>query len=972
MLQDAPTESAEGLPDISWSDKRFWSAKFWASLPGRILIEDKLRRKLQIYRWRTGLSAERLLLNAQNVPEGLRANIIGSWLRPEEKKQTKTAEKNFLQFVTQEYEKHFASNRLLGYLRQGVSELLERGAFDGDQEFRLTQGQALKAYHDYLFSDDLTDEEKLQGFFEMPTGVGKTAVFVGIIAAAQAAAEQEADSLNTVVVVPTTQLLYQTQSAFADFAPQLADKIGLYGDGHKDLDHPITIMTYDAWYDLSQSGKIGSHNVHILVSDEAHRGTSERRIENLAGIFNAKTVQIAFTATAHFDETKSVEATHKRQIFYKPIKDGVLEDELSSYVQSQRAVIRVEPTAFMLSDEFAQADIQTQIKYRQNLRQKTWNKFALKVFRDGVDEHTQEPLSDNQAGFFVEGINQANNLEKMLNADPVLKAKARAQGRKGVAVAIHSGISPKEQRRRFDDYKAGKYMAVIGDEKFKEGFDHPPLKTVIDCPHASVVDKGQIVGRGTRKWWNELKGRWEGLTVIDTVIYLGSTDKEQDALERDRALRHSISVKDILEDSYVLGPKAPPAKPASGKTSGEDTNPFADEPNVEYYSKIEEIYHLNSEISRINREHVIPITDEMRRELNDEAERTCMGFIALMKIEGAPQGLTAGKIESWRQGIVRTVDPEEWNWVLAIYEEQPTRIEIQINDQMRRKLKEEIERTGIGCVRLLSLKSPPKDLNARKIESWRNGSSSTALQEEWDWVIATYKEQKTQKEISITSKMRQELNDEVERTGIGSRNLLQIKGAPKDIPHWQISLWRSGKIKTTLKQKWDQVLAVYKAQPSITEILITDQMRQELNDEVKRIGIGSVNLVQLKGMPKDIKHATISVWRSGKRKTALKQKWDQVLAVCKAQPSITEIQITDQMCQQLNDEVKRTGVGSKNLLKLKKVPERLSHTKIDTWRNGSVKSAIKNEWDWVMKAYKSLPDAGQTAKPAKRKGPGPS
>ena len=60
-----------------------------------------------------------------------------------------------------------------------------------------------------------------------------------------------------------------------------------------------------------------------------------------------------------------------------------------------------------------------------------------------------------------------------------------------------------------------------------EGFDHPPMKTVIDVTHGSLVDKSQIVGRGDRQYFNEAKGRYEGLTFIDTTnptapVLLGS------------------------------------------------------------------------------------------------------------------------------------------------------------------------------------------------------------------------------------------------------------------------------------------------------------------------------------------------------------------------------------------------------------------------------------------------------------------
>ena len=138
----------------------------------------------------------------------------------------------------------------------------------------------------------------------------------------------------------------------------------------------------------------------------------------------------------------------------------------------------------------------------------------------------------------------------MLNNDPVLQERAKARGKKGVAVAIHTGpygedgrtMSKAEQKRRFDAYLRGEYLAVIGDEKFKEGFDHAPMKTLFDYHRNSLVDKVQILGRGARKWWNKLKERWEGLTVIETAIYIGDENPDLDEIEKNQALRSNIPV----------------------------------------------------------------------------------------------------------------------------------------------------------------------------------------------------------------------------------------------------------------------------------------------------------------------------------------------------------------------------------------------------------------------------------------------
>ena len=359
-------------------------------------------------------------------------------------------------------------------------------------------------------------------------------------------------------------------------------------------------------------------------------------------------------------------------IFYKPISQAVREGELSSYIQSQRAIIRVEPSEWMLSDEFKQASEAEQIKHRKHLRQKTWNEYATTIFRDGVDERTGDLLTENQAGFFVDGIAQANHLQKLLNNDEELQRRAVLNGCEGVAVAIHSRLTRSEQIRRLEAYQRGDYLAVIGDEKFKEGFDHPPMKTIIDYPHSSVVDKAQILGRGARKWWNDKKGRFEGLTVIDTVIYIGSPDKDENTVNRDTALYYSVSVKEILEESYVLGPEAPHS-PLKLKLGGENVGGYGieeliDDPHIEYYSKIEDLYSIEAEIGHLRKEHWIDLSDEMHTQLVSEVERTGIGYVSFFdSIDDLPDGLNSNILRSWYRRSTITVDKNLWEYVINHY-----------------------------------------------------------------------------------------------------------------------------------------------------------------------------------------------------------------------------------------------------------------------------------------------------------------
>ena len=337
--------------------------------------------------------------------------------------------------------------RVFHYIKQAVDELVEQGQFDTGDSFRLTQSEALHAYAHDLNNDELSLDEKLTGFFEIPTGIGKTALFLSIIGKAYRTAKANDEEFNSVVVVPLNQLLNDTRDEDAKyFIPDLMKDIGLYGDGHHTLGKPITLMTYPAFDKLTKEGAIGPDNVDLLITDESHRGTSDNMVEDVLKIYeNTHTAMLGFTASAEFDAAKSVFNTHKRKIYGKKIGQAIKEgDQLAEYIQTQNYVIRVEPQELSELQEIFGRVALDDSNYKTRLKQAAWNKAMVRVLREGRDEHTKDPLTDNQGAFYTQDTAQADALAKMLNADVVLQQRAAAQGYKGVAIAIHSNLKSDE------------------------------------------------------------------------------------------------------------------------------------------------------------------------------------------------------------------------------------------------------------------------------------------------------------------------------------------------------------------------------------------------------------------------------------------------------------------------------------------------------------------------------------------------
>lgn len=846
--------------------------------------------------------------------------------------------------------------KLLGYMQEAVSYLLKRDSFESGDTFKPTQKEALEAYDIFLNDNARSAHSRLKGYFEIPTGIGKTAIFVGIVGAAHKIAKAKGEELKTIIVAPRNNLLTQALDDFKRFAPDTENQIGLYGDGHKDLSKPITIMTYPAWIELSRQGKIGSHNTHILVSDEGHRGTSENRVTNISEVFNGATVRIAFTATAHFERTdelngsdKSVKNSHGHEIYYKPLQDAIRSGELAAYMQCRGLTIRVEPYGDTKNPNG---------EFKQQLKQSAWNKRVVKLYAEGRDNRTGDLLSDNQAAFFVDGIAHAEKLEKLLNADPQLSSRAIEKGCEGVAVAIHSLMPKKERDRKFEDYKAGKYMAAIGADMFKEGFSHRPLKTIFDYPRTSRVDKLQILGRGLRKWYNPQKeGRDEGLTFVEPLIYIGSDDPEIDRQREETAKRNTISVRDILGSMVILSP-AEAGQTRNRNTNNRDDNPyvFVNDDNVKEYVTEEDLFELSSEIERLQKGDHIEITDEMHAELIMHTKRTTVGSTALLQYEGAPRDLTHQHIEGIKYQTVKNTHKDNWNWIIQTYKSIEDKIKIKITEEMRLNIKSEFNRIGIGPRKLLNTIDAPKNLNHSNVKNWVTGGAKVAEKDHWDWVIKECKKYPARDErIVITDKLHKKLTSEMQRINKTPRALYkEFNNAPEGLTHSIIEKAIAGKLKTISKKHWNSLLETFKGiqdAKSTVVTQITNEMRKELYDETSRVGIGAKSI--LKNSPySELTLSMLNGWRNGAIKTAKKDHWDWAINYCKSLPDKSPIiVITEKMRENLASKMEETGIKNMKILNFGNPPEELKSSTIKNWINGSAKTAIKDHWDWVIDTY---------------------
>ena len=148
------------------------------------------------------------------------------------------------------------------------------------------------------------------------------------------------------------------------------------------------------------------------------------------------------------------------------------------------------------------------------------------------------------------------------------------------------------------------------------------------------------------------------------------------------------------------------------------------------------------------------------------------------------------------------------------------------------------------------------------------------------------------KRIQITTQLREKLVEEMKRTGLGGRSLLHGKrGAyPSGLTSSMIDSWRLGTIASAKAVHLDWVLKEYAnwEPPPIPEkpekIMLTDEARLFLQNEIKRTGLGAVAILRHapKPLPEGLNHQKVQNWISGKTDRVLRHNWDFVLRLYEA------------------------------------------------------------------------------------------
>jgi len=339
---------------------------------------------------------------------------------------------------------------------------------------RSLKGVVLRPYQLEAVAEALS---KGRGIIELGTGGGKTEIAAAVI---------KALGRQTLFMVNTKELLYQTQERFRE---RLGKDIGLMGDGVTDVGHDIIIATVQTIHNLfKRDQKLAKEflaTFEVLFLDEVHHSSSYSYYTVCMFIHNARW-RFGLSGTPLKRDVLSnmkVMAVTGPIIYSKRSQELIKEDYL--------AKIEIE---MVENEEIIHSSGRWQAIYRDGVVQSLTRNSRI------VSIAEREFKAGRRVMVLVRHIDHGNRLQRML-----------VNGKHIPTIFLygkHESWERNQVKHRFNE--EGK-MVLIASTIMEEGVDLPEIDVlIIGAGGKSEIKTIQRVGRGLRK-----KKSGGGLKVYD-------------------------------------------------------------------------------------------------------------------------------------------------------------------------------------------------------------------------------------------------------------------------------------------------------------------------------------------------------------------------------------------------------------------------------------------------------------------------
>lgn len=314
-----------------------------------------------------------------------------------------------------------------------------------------------------VFEDmrDFLEKDGTEGYIKLPTGTGKTVLFIKLL---------EATGLKTLILTPTQILVDQTTDRMREFAQSV--EVGKVYAHKKEYGRPVTISTYSSAVTGLRDGRLKADDYDLIILDEAHNSLSELRTDMVKKFPHA--TKIGFTATPYYYMDKQVKKLLPTEIHTMNVKEAVEEELLSPFsviVAETDVDLTNVPVTF--KHEFAARELEATVNIVKR------NEAAVLLYQQMFPEET--------AIAYCAGIKHAEVLAKLFNDH-------------GIPAAAVSGDQPHGQRKKIlRAYHEGKIKVLCNAKLLTQGFDEPRVSVCLNLrPTLSPVEAEQRGGRVLR------------------------------------------------------------------------------------------------------------------------------------------------------------------------------------------------------------------------------------------------------------------------------------------------------------------------------------------------------------------------------------------------------------------------------------------------------------------------------------------
>lgn len=276
--------------------------------------------------------------------------------------------------------------------------------------------------------------ESKRGVIESATGTGKTRTILELV---------KKLSLNTLIVVPSTSILYQAYDLFLKaFGKRL---VGIIGDSKNQLDKDITIATYQSLEKLKESFW---NKIDVLIIDEFHHSAADTFQRLNKKQFQKIYYRFGFTGTN----------------FRNDGTDLALQGILSNVIFEYNAVSAINdgylcPPIFYFYDTFHTDNLSLPPSQR---KESDWQK------------EYREKIVENDA--YHKQVSDIANQILSKGTPTIIFVQAIEHGEKLVplipnSVFLNGNNDSKLNKQVIQDFNAGKINCIIGTSIIGEGVD---------------------------------------------------------------------------------------------------------------------------------------------------------------------------------------------------------------------------------------------------------------------------------------------------------------------------------------------------------------------------------------------------------------------------------------------------------------------------------------------------------------------